>query len=156
MTGAPRRNSMIYDPVDGRLPEMTEWGKKMTALGRSSWVNGQTFDWVTDFDSWDRCNHPRLPRLDAAVPLQQRRADSAGPRLRDHQPGDDPRRPYHPPRQPSAASQVRHRLDGREPRPLGGQHPGGRDQQHPSGRRAVQRGHHRRPRAGVEHRADDG
>ena len=55
MTGAPRRNSMIYDPADGRLPEMTDWAKKMTALGRSSWVPNQTFDWVTDFDSWDRC-----------------------------------------------------------------------------------------------------
>ncbi|HEX4097905.1 MAG TPA: hypothetical protein VHX64_14355 [Caulobacteraceae bacterium] len=24
-------------------------------MGRSSWVRNQTFDWVTDFDSWDRC-----------------------------------------------------------------------------------------------------
>ena len=55
MTGAGRRTSMMIDPPDGRLPEMTEWGKKMNALGRSSWVNGQTYDWVTDFDSWDRC-----------------------------------------------------------------------------------------------------
>ena len=55
MTGAGRRNSMIIDPPNGRLPDLTEYGKKMVALGRSSWVNRQTFDWVTDFDSWDRC-----------------------------------------------------------------------------------------------------
>ncbi|MGZ5986507.1 MAG: hypothetical protein ACXWK7_16380, partial [Caulobacteraceae bacterium] len=30
-------------------------GKHMDEIGRSSWINGQTFDWVTDFDSWDRC-----------------------------------------------------------------------------------------------------
>jgi hypothetical protein len=55
MTGAGRRTSMLIDPDNGRLPDMTEYGKKMQAMGRSSWVPGQTFDWVTDFDSWDRC-----------------------------------------------------------------------------------------------------
>jgi hypothetical protein len=54
-TGAGRRNSMIVSPKNGRLPELTEYGKRMRDVGRSSWVNGQTFDWVTDFDSWDRC-----------------------------------------------------------------------------------------------------
>jgi hypothetical protein len=55
MTGAGRRTSMLIDPDNGRLPDLTEYGKRMQALGRSSWVTGQTFDWVTDFDSWDRC-----------------------------------------------------------------------------------------------------
>ena len=55
MTGAGRRNSMVVDPKNGRLPELTEYGKKMDSIGRSSWINRQTFDWVTDFDSWDRC-----------------------------------------------------------------------------------------------------
>jgi hypothetical protein len=55
MTGAGRRNSMIVEPKNGRLPDMTEYGKLIASIGRSSWVNGQTFDWVTDFDSWDRC-----------------------------------------------------------------------------------------------------
>ena len=55
MTGAGRRTSMLIDPDNGLLPPMTEYGKKMTAVGRSSWVPGQTYDWVTDFDSWDRC-----------------------------------------------------------------------------------------------------
>jgi hypothetical protein len=55
MTGAGRRTSMIYEPKDGRLPDMTAYGKKLNGLGRSSWVAGQNYDWVTDFDSWDRC-----------------------------------------------------------------------------------------------------
>ena len=55
MTGAGRRNSMITSPKNGRLPELTEYGKHMETIGRSSWVPGQTYDWVTDFDSWDRC-----------------------------------------------------------------------------------------------------
>ncbi|HEY5412405.1 MAG TPA: hypothetical protein VIJ94_16930 [Caulobacteraceae bacterium] len=55
MTGAGRRTSMLIDPKDGRLPELTPEGKRLTALGRSSWIRGQSFDWVTDFDSWDRC-----------------------------------------------------------------------------------------------------
>jgi hypothetical protein len=55
MTGAGRRTSLLVDPANGRLPELTEEGKRLTAIGRSSWIPGQTFDWVTDFDSWDRC-----------------------------------------------------------------------------------------------------
>jgi hypothetical protein len=55
MTGAGRRNSMVVDPKNGRLPPLTEYGKHMDSIGRSSWINGQTFDWVTDFDTWDRC-----------------------------------------------------------------------------------------------------
>ena len=54
-TGAGRQTSMVVEPRNGRLPELTPEGKRITAMGRSSWVNGQTFDWVTDFDSWDRC-----------------------------------------------------------------------------------------------------
>ena len=55
MTGSSRRTSMLIDPPNGRLPELTEEGKRRNAAGRSSWVRGQTYDWVTDFDSWDRC-----------------------------------------------------------------------------------------------------
>ena len=55
MTGAGRRTSLLVDPPNGRLPELTEEGKRLNAAGRSSWVKGQTYDWVTDFDSWDRC-----------------------------------------------------------------------------------------------------
>jgi hypothetical protein len=55
MTGAGRRNSMVVSPKNGRLPDLTEYGKRMRDVGRSSWVTPQTYDWVTDFDSWDRC-----------------------------------------------------------------------------------------------------
>ena len=55
MTGAGRRTSLLISPANGRLPELTEYGKKANAAGRSSWVKGQTYDWIDDFDSWDRC-----------------------------------------------------------------------------------------------------
>jgi hypothetical protein len=55
MTGAGRRTSLLVDPPNGRLPELTPYGKHMQAIGRSSWMSGQTYDWTTDFDSWDRC-----------------------------------------------------------------------------------------------------
>ena len=55
MTGAGRRTSLLVDPADGRLPDLTPEAKRINAIGRSSWVAGQTFDWVTDFDTWDRC-----------------------------------------------------------------------------------------------------
>ena len=54
-TGAGRQTSMVVEPANGRLPDLTPEGKRLTSIGRSSWVRGQTFDWVTDFDSWDRC-----------------------------------------------------------------------------------------------------
>ncbi|GGD47482.1 hypothetical protein GRI62_08670 [Erythrobacter arachoides] len=50
-----RRTSMIVSPADGRLPALTAEGIRRSALMRGSWTVGQTFDWVTDFDSWDRC-----------------------------------------------------------------------------------------------------
>jgi len=50
-----RRTSMVVSPATGRLPDFTAEGIRRASLMRSSWVGGQTFDWVTDFDSWDRC-----------------------------------------------------------------------------------------------------
>ncbi len=55
MKGAGRRTSLLVAPANGRLPEMTPEGKRLNSIGRSSWVRGQTYDWVTDFDTWDRC-----------------------------------------------------------------------------------------------------
>jgi hypothetical protein len=54
-TGAGRQTSMVVDPRNGRLPALTPAGEALRKIGRSSWVPGQTYDWVTDFDSWDRC-----------------------------------------------------------------------------------------------------
>ena len=55
MTGAGRRTSLLVAPKNGRLPPLTPEGERLRKLGRSSWMQGQSFDWVTDFDSWDRC-----------------------------------------------------------------------------------------------------
>ena len=53
--GGARRTSMIVSSQDGKLPEWTDEAWRRSALMRATWVPGQTFDWVTDFDSWDRC-----------------------------------------------------------------------------------------------------
>ena len=63
-----RRTSLIVSPANGRLPEMTEEGKRLQALMRSSWRRGQTYDWTTDFDSWDRCITRGLPA--SMLPMQ--------------------------------------------------------------------------------------
>ena len=49
------RTSMLVSPADGQLPPLTPEGQRLYEAGRSGWVPGQDFDWVTDFDSWDRC-----------------------------------------------------------------------------------------------------
>jgi len=56
-----QRTSLLVSPQNGRLPEMTEEGKRRSALMRSSWAQNQPFDWVTDFDNWDRCITRGLP-----------------------------------------------------------------------------------------------
>lgn len=55
-----RQASLIVDPPNGRLPELTEAGQTKSATMKSSW---QTipFDSYTDFDSWDRCITRGLP-----------------------------------------------------------------------------------------------
>ncbi len=60
--GDPNRlTSLIVDPPNGRLPALTEEGERRRAEMRSGWIEGQTFDWVTDFDNWDRCITRGLP-----------------------------------------------------------------------------------------------
>lgn len=56
-----RRTSLLVQPANGRLPEMTEEGRRRSASMRSSWRRGQEFDNWTDFDSWDRCITRGLP-----------------------------------------------------------------------------------------------
>jgi hypothetical protein len=50
-----KRTSLIVDPADGQLPALTPAAQKLFETGRSGWVPGQEYDWVTDFDTWDRC-----------------------------------------------------------------------------------------------------
>ena len=58
---ANRRTSFLIDPADGRLPELTEEGKRRAASRRSSYAAGQTYDSPADFDIWDRCISRGLP-----------------------------------------------------------------------------------------------
>jgi hypothetical protein len=58
---ANRRTSFLIDPPNGRLPELTAEGKRLQATKRSSYIANQTYDWVTDFDTWDRCITRGLP-----------------------------------------------------------------------------------------------
>jgi hypothetical protein len=50
-----KRTSLLVSPADGRLPPLTPKGQHLFETGRSGWVPGQQYDWVTDFDTWDRC-----------------------------------------------------------------------------------------------------
>lgn len=61
VAAANRRTSWIVSPSDGKLPAFTEEGQKRSDAMRSTWAAGQTFDWVDDFDSWDRCISRGLP-----------------------------------------------------------------------------------------------
>ncbi|MEO7551041.1 MAG: hypothetical protein ABIT09_07870 [Croceibacterium sp.] len=49
------RTSMLVSPADGQLPPLTPQAEALYKQGRSGWVPGQNYDWVDDFDSWDRC-----------------------------------------------------------------------------------------------------
>jgi hypothetical protein len=56
-----RQTSLIIEPANGRLPALTAEGKARSETMRSSWRRNQTFDWTSDFDSWDRCITRGLP-----------------------------------------------------------------------------------------------
>jgi hypothetical protein len=60
-TGAGRRSAMLVDPPDGRLPELTQEGRRRSAATRAERVPGQAFDGPDDFDSWSRCITVGLP-----------------------------------------------------------------------------------------------
>lgn len=55
-----RRTSLIVDPPNGRLPELTKEGQRRRSLMRSGWMN-IPFDVPGDFDNWDRCITRSLP-----------------------------------------------------------------------------------------------
>ena len=50
-----RRTSMLVSPANGKLPPLTPGAEALRKAGRSSWVPNGTYDWVDDFDTWDRC-----------------------------------------------------------------------------------------------------
>ncbi len=45
----------------GACPDLTDEGKRRSKLMKSDDLPGQTFDWVDDFDSWDRCITRGMP-----------------------------------------------------------------------------------------------
>ena len=61
--GTPnRRTSLLIVPANGQLPAQTAEGKRRGKLMRSSYrADEKTYDWVTDFDSWDRCITRGMP-----------------------------------------------------------------------------------------------
>jgi hypothetical protein len=61
VAAANRRTSWIIAPANGRLPEFTAEGKRLSSQMRSTWRRNQPFDSVNDFDSWDRCITRGLP-----------------------------------------------------------------------------------------------
>src|SRR5580765_3612720 len=64
-TAPQRQTSLIVDPPNGKLPEMTDEGRRLSAQMRSSWATSDsevlTFDSEHDFDTWDRCITRGMP-----------------------------------------------------------------------------------------------
>jgi hypothetical protein len=63
-TTPQRQTSLIVDPPNGHLPELTAEGKRLSSLMRSSWAlpgETQSFDSQFDFDTWDRCITRGMP-----------------------------------------------------------------------------------------------
>jgi hypothetical protein len=56
-----RRTSLLVEPATGQLPPMTPQAEALYRAGRSSWTPNTKFNWVTDFDSWDRCINRGFP-----------------------------------------------------------------------------------------------
>ena len=60
-----RQTSLIVDPPNGKLPELTAEGKRLSALMKSSWAlpgrNADLGSLGEDFDSWDRCITRGMP-----------------------------------------------------------------------------------------------
>jgi len=50
-----RRTSLLVEPATGQLPPLTPHADALYKAGRSSWTPNTKFNWVTDFDAWDRC-----------------------------------------------------------------------------------------------------
>ena len=58
---ALRQTALIVEPAEtGRIPPLTQEGKRLQATMRSSW-NGQVFEGLKDFNSLDRCITRGMP-----------------------------------------------------------------------------------------------
>jgi len=51
-----RRTSLLVSPADGKLPALLPAAEELRKASRTSWfTEGRTYDWIDDFDTWDRC-----------------------------------------------------------------------------------------------------
>lgn len=50
-----RRSSLLIEPIDGRLPPLTEAAKELYTRGRSTWRAAEATNWVSDLDAFERC-----------------------------------------------------------------------------------------------------
>ncbi|MFC3101754.1 hypothetical protein [Altererythrobacter lauratis] len=50
-----RRTNLLVSPANGQLPPLTPEAQARYQAGRSSWTPNTQFNWVSDFDTWDRC-----------------------------------------------------------------------------------------------------
>lgn len=50
-----RRTNLVVSPANGQLPPLTPAAQELYRAGRSSWTPNTQYNWVTEFDSWDRC-----------------------------------------------------------------------------------------------------
>lgn len=55
-----RQTSLVMEPANGRIPPLTEEGKRRADASRSSWDN-DVFETILDFNSLDRCITRGLP-----------------------------------------------------------------------------------------------
>ena len=55
-----RQTSLIMEPANGRIPPLTEEGRRRAEASRSSWDN-DVFETIEDFNSLDRCITRGLP-----------------------------------------------------------------------------------------------
>ena len=59
-----RQTTLIVDPPNGQLPNLTPEGKRRALLMRSGWSlpgESPSYDGPEDFDSWDRCTTRGMP-----------------------------------------------------------------------------------------------
>ena len=94
-----RQTSLIVDPPNGKLPELTAEGKRLVGADEEQLgAAGRNADlgyWVEDFDSWDRCITRGMPssmmpyRYNNGIEIMQ------APGIRGPEHRDDPRGAHH-------------------------------------------------------------
>ncbi len=138
-----RRTSMLVSPADGKLPALTPGAEALRAAGRTSWfTEGRSYDWIDDFDTWDRCITRGFPasmlpfRYNNGVRIFQ----APGFVVIHFEMLGDRIIPLASDRNPAAAIEI---VARQQRGPLGGPDAGGRDQRHEDRRR----GHARRVEA---------